>query len=290
LDTLLIKEKFEKIGAGVRFSELTDLRINDDPSAVVIDVMNSKKGGIFDIKTRGRVDLSVPDIQAKDRHLLLMAKIFSEDRSLGTNVIKTLCGHDEREFFAAQVPGRNLSNVFTAKQALKPELAVLSQKMHRVKTKHLHRRKNRGFVRQGEWFFVPAEGLNVNENMIQRPKGGEPIVLAGERAGNKPHRAKEAYIKGGTRVYIARAPGSEKISRDERRRLSTGLTEDQKAEFIKRYPKAKSWSWAPMTRNPELYVRGWIRHPDHKTIILRDWHRVAVNGEIRGGHHVVFLD
>ncbi len=114
-------------------------------------------------------------------------------------------------------------------------------------------------------------------------------MLAGERAGKKPHRAQEVYITGGTRVYIARVPGSEKISRSERQKLSTGLTERQRAQFIKSNPKAKSWSWASMTRNPELYVRGRIRHPDHKTIILRDWHRVAVNGEIRG-RNVVFLD
>ncbi len=44
-----------------------------------------------------------------------------------------------------------------------------------------------------------------------------------------------------------------------------------------------------MTRNPELYVRGWVRHPDHKTIILHDWHRVVVNREVRG-RNVTFLD
>jgi hypothetical protein len=136
---------------------------------------------------------------------------------------------------------------------------------------------------------VPAGDLKVNENMILRPKGGEPLVLAGGRGGNKPHMAQEAYIAGGTRVFVIRAPFSAKVSRNERQRLSAGITEGQKAQFINRYPRAKTWSWVPMTRNPDLHVRGWIRHPDHKTIILKGWHKVAVNAEIRG-RNVVFLD
>ncbi len=289
MNTRCIKEKFEKIGARIRFSELAARHGNDTSDTIIVDVRSDKKGQIYDIGTRGDVDLSVPDIQVKDRHLLLMAKIFGSDQNVPAEVIKTLCGHDEREFFAAQVPRRKVSNVLTAKQALKPDLAVFSQKRRKVKKKHLNRRKNKGFVRQGEWFFVPAENLKVNESMIQRPKGGEPLVLTGGRGGNKPHRAQEAYIAGGTRVYVTNAPFSSKISRTERQRLSAGITEGQKAQLINRNPRAASWSWVPMTRNPDLYVRGWIRHPDHKTIILRGWHRVAVNAEIRG-RNVVFLD
>jgi len=289
LNTQCIREKFEKIGARVKFSELTARRDVDVSSSVVVDVLSDKKGQIFDIGTKGNVELSVLDVQVKDRHLLMMAKMVSGDGSIEPDIVKTLCGHDEREFFAAQVPTGKVSNVLTAKQALKPTLAVSSQKRHRVKSKHLNRRKNKGFVRQGEWFFVPAGDLKVIEKMILRPKGGEPLVLAGARGGNKPHRAQEAYIAGGTRVYVTNAPLSANISREERQRLSTGLTEGQKAQFINRYPKAKRWSWTPMTRNPDLYVRGWIRHPDHKTIILKEWYRVAVNAEIRG-RNVAFLD
>ena len=134
-----------------------------------------------------------------------------------------------------------------------------------------------------------AAFLNVNEKMVLSPKGGEPLVLAGQRGGNKPHRAQYAYILGGIRVYVTRAPWSAKISDSDRQRLVTGLTEKEKSKFISENPVAKSWSWTPMTRNPELYVRGWIRHPDHKTIILKEWYRVAVNAEIRG-KNVVFLD
>jgi hypothetical protein len=47
-----------------------------------------------------------------------------------------------------------------------------------------------------------------------------------------------------------------------------------------------------MLRDPELYVRGAVRHPDHATISLREWHRVHMNTEsqARAAAHVVFLD
>ena len=44
-----------------------------------------------------------------------------------------------------------------------------------------------------------------------------------------------------------------------------------------------------MIRNPEVYVRGYARHPDHATIILKDWHRVFVNAELTTSF-VSFLD
>ena len=47
-----------------------------------------------------------------------------------------------------------------------------------------------------------------------------------------------------------------------------------------------------MTRDPELYARGAVRHPDHATIVLRGWHRVVMNTEqsARAMQHVAFLD
>ncbi len=114
-------------------------------------------------------------------------------------------------------------------------------------------------------------------------------MLSNVRAGNKPHRAQEAYIVGGTTVYTVQVFASRVKDINERTRLAAGLTENEKRRYIRKHPKAKSWSWNRMTRDPALYVRGWIRHPDHKTLILRHWYRVAVNGEIRGSN-VVFLD
>ena len=47
-----------------------------------------------------------------------------------------------------------------------------------------------------------------------------------------------------------------------------------------------------MVRDPELYAKGSVRHPDHNTIVLPYWHRVLMNTEqrARAMRHVAFLD
>jgi hypothetical protein len=47
-----------------------------------------------------------------------------------------------------------------------------------------------------------------------------------------------------------------------------------------------------MRRNASVYVRGHIRHADHKTIILHGWHRVLMNTEnqAKAMRNVAFLD
>jgi hypothetical protein len=43
-------------------------------------------------------------------------------------------------------------------------------------------------------------------------------------------------------------------------------------------------------RNPRVFVRGHVRHFDHATIELRQWHRVYLNAEFFGTEKVTFLD
>ena len=47
-----------------------------------------------------------------------------------------------------------------------------------------------------------------------------------------------------------------------------------------------------MRRNPLVYVRGRVRHADHKTIMLHGWHRVLMNTERQSQamRNVAFLD
>ncbi len=275
-----IIRKFEEMGARVKIQ---------DGRTFGVDIRRDRKGEYFDIWHREDTDLIVLDINPKDRHLLLMAKTPDEKPHLPADKVKVLCGHDEREWFSSQVRS-NTINVDAAKQALKPDLVVESQKRHGVKSKNKHRRKNAGFIRQGEWFFVPTYGLDVSEDEVLKK---EPLILAGVRAGNKPHIAEFAFRRGGEQVYVPNVGFNmlfdKKISRDQRDKLQAGLTNDERKEFYKSNPKAKKWGWRPMVRNPELYIKGYVRHPDHKTLIIRDWSRVVVNGEIRGAN-VVFLD
>ena len=50
--------------------------------------------------------------------------------------------------------------------------------------------------------------------------------------------------------------------------------------------------WRTMQRNPALYAKGRVRHSDHATIVLHDWHQVLMNRESEAPamRHVAFLD
>jgi hypothetical protein len=51
-------------------------------------------------------------------------------------------------------------------------------------------------------------------------------------------------------------------------------------------------SWRRMVRDAEVYARGKVRHPDHKTVFLSGWHRVYMNRERFARHaaQIAFLD
>jgi len=294
-----IMKKFELMGARVKFREPirresliqfprrrslgTQRQVN--PNIFNVDVGIDKHGEYFDINISKDVSLDVVNIDANDRHLLLNAKIPTNNPFAKPDNIKALCGHDERHWFSSQVRSE-VSSVKLAKEALKPPEVISSQKNKGVKSKKWNKRKNDGFIRQGEWFLVANNSLDVNPDLIL-PK--EPLILAGRRAGAKPHIAQFAYRTGGETVYVATAKISENVNREDFRRASSGLTTKERIDFIKKFPEAKKWGWRPMVRNPELFIKGTLRHPDHKTIKLKTWHRVFVNGEIRD-KNVVFLD
>jgi hypothetical protein len=51
-------------------------------------------------------------------------------------------------------------------------------------------------------------------------------------------------------------------------------------------------SYLPQRRNMSVFVRGRVSHPDHKTIVLRDWHQVFMNSEHQSTamRYVAFID
>lgn len=282
-----IERKFKDMGARIKFNAPLSNRWRSQSDDFTIDVARDSDGEFFSIRSADRVDFQVLDIDKKDRHLLLMATINNED-SFSPEKIKILCGHDEREWFTSQVD-RSSVNIDTAKQALKPNEVVEAQLQKNVKTKSKHKRKNKGYIRQGEWFFLPEEHLEVDEKVIHKK---EPLEMSNSRGGSKPHIAEEAYRVGGEAVYVSHGF----LFREELDKIPTnlrnwrsGLTEGEKKALIKIHPKATNWGWQLMIRNPTLYVRGTIRHPDHKTLKLKTWCKVVVNQEIRG-QNSVFLD
>lgn len=264
MDIDLLERKFARITARVKVSEFAMTRWRGSFS---INIRKDAQGEFFDIQVPQGEGLQVEaiDIRPNVRHLLLMVR---QDRRKD----KFLCGHDERHWFVAAVPGGSASTVRTAMEALKPEAVRQAQSANRVTGKEGLRRKNVAFTRQGEWFFVPAPGLTVEESLILR---NEPI----SRGRGKSHICQYVYRRGGATVYVCQE-------------YPTGLEEAQYKALLKEYPKGVKLKWRVMQRDAEVYVRGHVRHPDHKTISLSGWHRVYMNTEFQAASmsHVAFLD
>ena len=132
------------------------------------------------------------DVEARDRHLLLMIR---QQVGRKEEKHKFLCGHDERDWFVAAVPQG--STVRTAMEALKPQEVQAAQARKGLKARHRNRRHNAAFIRQGEWFFIPEPELVVDKKLVLR---NEPLA----RAGGKPHWAEFLYRSGGETVYVSR--------------------------------------------------------------------------------------
>lgn len=236
-----------------------------------IDIQRDRRGEFFELRVpteqRDTLDVTVLQTETRERHLLLLVKrpAAQADRD------RFLCGHDEREWFVAAVPG-NASTVRQAKEALKPAEVRAVQARENLNARQANTRNNRAFRRQGEWFFVPAPGLALDRKLVLR---NEPI----RRGGGKAHLVEEVFRTGGITVHVcAQHPN--------------GLTPEEYRDLVRRLPGAKRWNWRVMRRDAGVYARGKVRHPDHACIALPDWHRVLMNTETqtRAMSNVAFLD
>ena len=119
----------------------------------------------------------------------------------------------------------------------------------------------------------PLPGFHADENLVLR---NEPLRRGN---GGKPHWAEFCYRTGGESVYVCR-------------RHPNGVTATEYRTILTANPNAKKWGWQAMRRNAGVYVRGRIRHADHETIVLHDWHRVLMNTEAQAKamRNVAFLD
>jgi hypothetical protein len=263
METQLLEIMFGRIGARVKIREAVSRR-----HQAGIDIRSDNCGEYFDIGVEAGdgVEYEVVDIRPRLRHLLLMAR-----RDNGKE--KFLCGHDERHWFVCAVPGNSVTNVVNAMEALQPVevRAAVNRKVKRGKNRL--RRRNEAFVRQGEWFFIPAPELVVNPKLVLR---NEPISRG---RGGKPHMCQFLYRTGGEQVYVCR-------------HRPRGLTAGEYASLLDSNPDARNWNWTRMQRNALAYVCGRVWHPDHKTVVLDGWHRVLMNTEnlASGARAVVFLD
>jgi hypothetical protein len=174
----------------------------------------------------------------------------------------------------AAVPG-GASSVVQAKEALKPVAIRARQNQLKVPTRQRNLRKNAAFRRQGEWFFAPASALGrdpINEKFVLY---NEPL----RRGAGKPHIVEQLYRVAGEVVYVCP-------------KCPNGVSEARYRQLLQTRPGAAQWGWQALRRNPRVYACGKIRHSDHATITLPDWHRVVMNTETETDtmRNVVFLD
>lgn len=268
MDIRLLNKKFECIGARLLVADRPARRVRSS-GLLSLDIGFDRHGDFFEITPPAGTgsQVEVLDVQPADRHLLLLIRENGDKN-------KYLCGHDERHWFVAAIPeAAAVGTVRQAKEALKPAEVRFAQGQKGIKGKARSRRKNAAYIRQGEWFFLPESGFVVDEKLILRD---EPLSRGN---GGKPHWADFCYRSGGETVYVCS-------------RHPNGLSEDTYQRTLANNPKAKGWGWRTMRRNPGVYVRGRIRHADHKTIVLHAWHRVLMNTEnqAKAMKNLAFLD
>jgi hypothetical protein len=269
MDAKDLLTKFSRIGARVKLADRPASPSRATAGVLTLDVRSDRQGEYFEVAPPPGADteVAVLDVRPADRHLLLLVR---EDGGKH----KFLCGHDERHWFVAAVPeSAPVGTVTQAKEALKPAEVVRAQAGLGLRAGARNRRKNAAFRRQGEWFFLPEPGFAVDDALVLN---NEPLRRGN---GGKPHWCEECYRTGGESVYVSR-------------RHPNGVTEARYKAILATNPKARGWGWQVMRRNPGVYVRGCVRHADHKTIVLHGWHRVVMNTETqaRAMRNVAYLD
>jgi len=265
-----IVDKFEKMGATATIGKHIDFRRrrNQDNGATGMTINVSS--GIFDIRKGSKVQVQVIDLDTKLRHLLLHVNDDGEK-------MKFLCGHDERDWFVAEVPGGSASNIKTAMDALKP--AAVREAESKGKKKNRNKRRSPERKRQGEWFFIPRPDF-------QPPK--DAIILPNEQlsrgAGSKPHIVDQVYRHGGTVVFVHYRHAPAGVSRKEMNKIIRNQVIDG--------DRNGGHGWQERRRDATAYAKGRVRHSDHATLVLDCWHEIHMNTESRTGtgQRVVFLD
>jgi hypothetical protein len=228
-----------------------------------IDVRNEGKKEFylleFDPKAADDLDFQVLNLRQDLRHLVLMAKRFDQEQSQKE---KFLCGHDERHWFVAGLRAdAAVTDVGSAMESLKPRVAAAFQRINGVKKKDWNKRHNAGFIRQGEWFFLPRPQFQAsNADFVLKD---EPLSRG---AGSKPHTVSEMIRSRGERVYW-------------NRRTNQTMSVNQYERLVKTGKMKRSTDWQIQVMVTSVMVRGKVRHADHATIVLPFWHEVVMASE-----------
>ena len=119
-----IESRFAEVGARLNVREIPSRwRQGDrqwlDPTDYALDIRHDGNGEFFELRVpthlSDSLDVNVVQSEPNQRHLLLFVRKIGEKPQLD----RFLCGHDEREWFVAAVPG-GASSVLQAMDALQP--------------------------------------------------------------------------------------------------------------------------------------------------------------------------
>lgn len=260
MDSSILEKQFARMGARFKSGHLNPFDRNG------LTVARDSSGEFFMYRPSAGIEtkLSVINVDPADRHLLLMMK-------RGKDKAKFLCGHDERQWFVATVP-TNVTTVAKAMEALKPQPIQQAQRSSTADIQGKRRRRNKVYVRQGEWFFQPVD-IKVEPLLILK---NEPI----QRGRGKPHMCEFLTRKNGETVYVSDLEPQ-------------GISADAYAQMPSER-RRRTW-WTPRRRDAIVYVKGRITHSDHSVVVLNDWHRVLLNteGQVRSSfatNNMAFLD
>lgn len=197
----------------------------------------------------------VLDCRKPDRHLVLSLQ------DPGASPQRFLCGFDERHWFAAAVSGHSVP---AAKESLMPPAVRDAALRAGLRHADFYKRHTRAFIRQGEWFFVPDDRVDVEELFVHRR---EPLIRPG---GGKPHLVDELVRGQGEMVW------------HHPQHASSGIDDAKFVGLPDWARQAKGWSRRMrIGQDVAVHARGAVRHPDHATIYLSTWHRVFINSEQR---------
>ena len=257
------------MGARFKVSVVPAQRGSND---YAVDIQQDRRGEFFELRVpeplRDSLDVHVLQADERDRHLLLFVRLPERKAA------RFLCGHDEREWFVAAVPG-GASSVVQAKEALKPLAVRARQDQLQVPTRLRNHRRNAAFRRQGEWLFVPVSAWERDPINGKFVLYNEPL----RRGAGKAHIVERLHRVAGELVYVCP-------------KYPNGVSEARYRQLLQNKPSVARWGWQALRRNPRVYAQGRIRHPDHATIRLPDWHRVVLNTETETEtmRNVAFID
>jgi hypothetical protein len=223
--------KLKLISKPSQFSASKKHRVKSDTTNFLMDLRTTNQktgyGQYFIIYPGTETKIEVLNVNKEFKQLILMVREPEREMTFETrrwdyelrktvidiNNIKNeaeirhfLIGHDEGHLFVARL-NKNVSTVEQAHKTLMPF--------------ELRNKPKSYYKRQGEWFFVPVNGLVIPPETIVETKD-----------------------------------------------LQIGTGRGHKAQYH-------------VILDDTTFVKGSISHPDHKTLTLKDWHRVYSNNENR---------